>query len=184
MRTQICKALFGALCLLLAGMFAARPVSAQTETVTNCANITAITYSQGLKTTPQTEVIDIDSIYTGCVTVPLAAPAPAKAHWEGTASGISCTNANVNEVSNATGELYWNDNEPPSGIQFVSLANLGLDGITPVVATFRITSGRGSGETFTVVSVYPPAPNQLSCSDTKPIWILTGPSTNTQISLL
>jgi hypothetical protein len=181
MRIPMCKAMFGVLCLLTVQVFAARPASAQA--LLNCTSDMAITYLQGLKATPQNEVIELDSVFVNCVAVPVTAPVPSKFHWQGLASNISCTNTKGDSVSNATGVLTWDDGST-SNAQFLSLTNVGLDGITPATATFLITSGHGAGEKFVTVSVYVPAPNQLSCSDSNPIRILTGQGTNTEESLL
>lgn len=179
MRTITCKALFGVLCLLLFGVFTARPASALT--VGNCINSAAISYASGLTSIKQNEAITINAVFTGCVFP--TGPAPALFKWTGTAYNVACTNVQGDSVSLGDGTLTWNNGSTGSA-ELVSLTNVGLSGVTPATANFKIISGTGAGTTFTVVDAFVPVLNQLTCSDSNPIYILTGTGTDAALPSL
>jgi hypothetical protein len=172
--------LFG-LCLLF-GILTIRPASAQTAG--NCVNSAAISYASGLTSVTTNQAITIDAELTGCAFLPkvLTNPAPAIFRWTGTAYNVACTNAQGDSVSEGNGTITWND-DSTSTVIMTSLTNVGLSGITPAQANFKVVSGPGAGGTFTVVDAFVPAPNQLTCSNSNPIHILTGTGTDAFLNL-
>jgi hypothetical protein len=130
------------------------------------------------------QAITINAVLTGCAFLPkvLTNPAPAIFQWNGVAYNVACTNAQGDSVSPGYGTLTWNDGST-SGVIITSLTNVGLSGITPAVANFKLISGPGAGGTFTVVDAFVPAPNQLTCSSSNPIRILTGTGTDAFLNL-
>lgn len=180
MRTLMRHVLLG-LCLLF-GIMAIRPASAQTAG--NCINSAAISYASGLTSVTTNQAITIDAVMTGCVFLPkvLTNPVPAIFRWTGVAYNVACTNAQGDSVSQGNGTLTWNDGST-SGVIITSLTNVGLSGITPAEANFKVISGSGAGGTFTVVDAFVPSPNQLTCSNSNPIRILTGVGTDVFLNL-
>jgi hypothetical protein len=175
MRIQLCKALLGVMCLLLAVVITTRPASAQQAVAITCADSATITFTDGLRATPSTQTLKVSANLTACANLTqLLGAEPANLSWKGIANEVQCTSPTGNSADPGTGTVTWNDNQDPSSIKLVSFTNSNLDGGAVTVATFRVTAGRLAGTTFTAENAFLPALNQLNCSDQNPVYEIQG----------
>jgi hypothetical protein len=174
MRTTSLKMLLGLLLVILC-TFNVRPASAQTFQIGTCTGADAFTFTPGLTTTPATQNFVFQAIFTGCVYVTnlLSAPVPAYATWNSSVADGGCLTLNTNP-SPGTGTLTWSDKSTSTFELTGAPVSIGVTGLSPTAAFFYLESGTGAGGYFVANTELLPSVASLTCSNSNPLYILTG----------
>ena len=179
MRTQFLKSMLLSMVLLMSAGGIMR--TAEAAQLNLCASVNNIYFIKGVTTTPQDQDIKVKSIFASCAQVGIGA-VPVEFVWDGRSMGASCLSA-LNQVGPGSGILTWDDRST-STVTLTNVTLLGLVGITPAVATFKIQSGHGKNGSFTVAAEFLQSANNLtSCLTGTPVYYVAGPSSNNFIGL-
>ena len=183
MRTTSLKALLGVFLLLLC-TFSVRPASAQTFQIGTCAGTDAFTFAPGLTTTPTNQTFNFQAIFPGCVYVTnlLSAPVPAYATWNSSLANGGCLSLNTSPAP-GIGTLTWTDKSTSTFQLTGAPVSVGIAGISPSAAFFKLISGTGAGGYFIANTDLLPSVAALTCSNANPVYILTGPNVPIYVAL-